>query len=60
MIHNQGTSSSGGAVGEKRIQYMCDNPVFFRDQLWWVVLDIFGLPNDVFQEGNKGVLVQVS
>jgi hypothetical protein len=50
MIHNQWTSSSGGAVRKKRIQHMLDNPVFFWDQLWGVVLDIFGLSNEVCQE----------
>ena len=47
VVHDERATASGSAIREERIQYVLDYTIFLWEEFWWVVLNIFGLANEL-------------
>lgn len=53
--YDEGATGSGGAEWEQRIENMAGDAVLLGDELWWVVLHVAGLADDLRKERDVGL-----
>ncbi|KAL3497775.1 hypothetical protein ACH5RR_040507 [Cinchona calisaya] len=53
VVDDKWATTSGGAEGEERVKHVPHYPVFFGDQLWWIVLNECRLSYQFSQKGHE-------